>query len=156
VGIVEFLGARGDIQLKKLFVSAFVVLFSAVGLGFAMPATVSADACQTDVDSSFLNFPTWYRGLCEAGSDKIQDLKDKSPAQFIFTIALNIVDIALRVAAIIAVGFVIFGGFRYVTSQGVPEATKNAQDTIVKAVVGLVIALSAAAAVSFIVWRLNG
>jgi hypothetical protein len=113
----------------------------------------------TTVDASFLFFPTWYRGLdCDAdanGNISINIGQGSDPAKTIFTIALNVVDILLRLVGILAVGFVIYGGIRDITSQGEPEKAKQALDTILKAVIGMVIAMIAAVAVSFIVSRLS-
>ncbi len=65
-------------------------------------------------------------------------------------IALAIIDDLIRVAALVAVGYVIYGGIQYVTSQGSPDATKKAQQTIINALVGVVIAILAAAMVAFV------
>jgi hypothetical protein len=89
--------------------------------------------------TNFLSFPVWYRGLpCD--DDGNISIQGGSPAQIVFTIALNVIDIALRLVGILAVGFVLWGGFRYVMARGEPEKAKNALDTILKAVIGLVIA----------------
>ena len=148
-------------KMKKILVSSFVILFAIIGLSFATtnfanaaPATGKCDSGGT-WSQNFFGFPTWYRGLpCDSG-DKINLEGVQVGTQVVFPIALNIIDIALRVVALIAVGFVIYGGFRYVISRGEPEATKNALDTILKAVVGAVIAMVAAIVVSFIVGRLS-
>ena len=66
-------------------------------------------------------------------------------------IALNVIDIALRLIGIVVVGLIIYGGFRYVTSRGSPDETKKAQDTILKALVGLVITMAAAGIVTYVV-----
>lgn len=65
-------------------------------------------------------------------------------------IALSIIDILLRVAALAAVVFVIIGGIKYTTSQGSPDGTKSALNTILNALIGLVIAMAATALVMFI------
>jgi hypothetical protein len=75
-------------------------------------------------DVNFLSFPTWYRGLeCDAsGSINIGEGTD--PSKTVFTIALNVLDIMLRLAGVLAVGFVVFGGFQYMTpvaSQKTPR-----------------------------------
>ena len=56
----------------------------------------------------------------------------------------------LRVAGVAAVGFVIYGGFRYTTSQGSPEQTGAALGTILHALIGLAIAIIAATSIAFI------
>jgi hypothetical protein len=65
-------------------------------------------------------------------------------------IGLAMLDNMVRLAALVAVGFVIWGGIQYITSQGAPDSTKQAQQTIINALIGLVIALLAAAIVTFI------
>ncbi|HTB48580.1 MAG TPA: hypothetical protein VK712_00695 [Verrucomicrobiae bacterium] len=99
---------------------------------------------------SFLGFPTWYEylpsatdsnGLC---SPSITSLSD------IWLVVAAIIEILLRVAAIIAFVFVIYGGIIYTTSQGEPDKTGQAKNTIVNALVGLAIAVMAAAIVAFI------
>lgn len=96
-------------------------------------------------------FPTWYAylpgttdpnsGLC---SPKLTGLNS------IWLIAAAVIEIMLRVAALVAVAFVIYGGIGYITSQGEPEATGKAKSTLVNALVGLAIAVMAAAIVTFI------
>lgn len=57
----------------------------------------------------------------------------------------------LFILGAIAVVMVIIGGIRYTTSGGDPQQTKAAKDTVLYAVIGLVLALLAYAIVAFIV-----
>lgn len=95
----------------------------------------------------FLGFPKWHAYLDGIGhpcSPQILNLND------VWLIVAAIIEILLRIAAILAVVFVIYAGFSYVTSQGDPEATGRAKGTLVNALVGLAIAVTAVAIVSFI------
>lgn len=65
-------------------------------------------------------------------------------------IGLGILDIALRLAGLVAVGFIVYGGVQYVLSRGEPDRAKKAQGTIINAVIGLGVAVIAATVVSFI------
>lgn len=65
-------------------------------------------------------------------------------------IALAILDDLIRVAALVAVGYVIAGGFQYITSQGSPDMTKKAQQTIINALIGVALAVIAASVVAFL------
>jgi len=155
--------------MKRIIVS--IISFAIMTIGFAaLPSylanagptgggaqnTKPCDQANATFISNFFSFPTWDRGLkCNTdGGIVIQEGADIA-TNVVFPIALNIIDIALRLVAIIAVGFVIYGGFRYVTSRGEPEMTKNALDTILKALIGAVIAMIAAIAVSFLVGGLS-
>jgi len=143
-------------MMKKMFVGMFVTLLSVLSLAFIMPTpVVSAEECNTDIDSSFLGFPTWYRGLCKKGTDEIEDFADKEPSTLIFTIALNVLDILLRVVGLLAVGFVVWGGVQYVISNGEPDKAKKALDTILKAGIGMAIAMMSAIIVGFVVARMS-
>ena len=64
--------------------------------------------------------------------------------------AINILSILVGVAAVI---MIIVGGFRYVTSGGDANATKGARDTILYALVGLVVVAIAQAIVKFVLER---
>lgn len=106
-------------------------------------------AC-TPKKSSLLGFPTWYEylkgvsdsnGVCSPSLNSIND---------IWLVVLAVIDIALRVAAIAAVGFIIYAGFQYTTSQGDSNKTAQAKDTIINALIGLAIAVSASLIVAFI------
>lgn len=52
--------------------------------------------------------------------------------------------------SIISVVMIIYGAFRYVISGGDSSATKSARDTILYAVVGLIVAISSQAIVTFV------
>jgi hypothetical protein len=65
-------------------------------------------------------------------------------------IGLAILDDLIRIAAMVAVGYVIYGGIQYMTGNGSPDSVKRAQSTIINALIGLVIAILAASIVSYI------
>ena len=51
---------------------------------------------------------------------------------------------------------IIIGGFRYVTSQGDQTQMQSAKNTILYAVIGLIVAIAAYAIVSFVVTQFVG
>jgi hypothetical protein len=54
-----------------------------------------------------------------------------------------------------SVAYIIYGGYKYIMSQGNPESLKNAQNTIMNAIIGLVIAIISVNIVQFIIGRLG-
>ena len=52
---------------------------------------------------------------------------------------IGIINIALAVAGLIAVLFLIIGGFRYITSGGNDASVTSAKNTILYAIIGLVV-----------------
>ncbi len=58
-----------------------------------------------------------------------------------------LIRIAIAVTAALSVLFIAIGGLRYILSQGEPQAVGRAKSTIIYAVIGLVVAISAQAIV---------
>lgn len=65
-------------------------------------------------------------------------------------IAAVIIDDLLRIAAMVAIAFILVGSFQYVSSRGDPDKTASARSYIFNALGGLGIALVAIAFVKFI------
>ena len=112
------------------------------------PMTVSAATCAKPI----LSFPVWYRGLvgpapeCNLLSpDKVGGLSG-----FIWRIVLNVTEIGLQLVGYIAVGYILYGGFLFLTSQGSSEGSAKARKTILNAVIGLVISIASIAIVNLI------
>jgi len=61
-----------------------------------------------------------------------------------------VVDDLLRLAGMVALAFVLVGAIRYIYSQGNPEDAGKAQETLINALIGLVIALIGVVFVSFL------
>lgn len=62
----------------------------------------------------------------------------------------NILKLVFGVAGAVALLIVTIAGFKYVLSQGNPQETAKAKNTILYAIIGLVICVSAFAIVSFV------
>jgi len=127
-------------------------------INFAVdPPPPLADVCNK---SSFFGLRPWYYYLPDnkfEGCDikKFQLLPtDKSPSD-VPLVLLAIVDDLLRIGALVAIGFVIYGAIQLVTSQGDPDGAATAQKTITNALIGLVIAIVAATFVSFLGTKLG-
>jgi hypothetical protein len=71
-------------------------------------------------------------------------------------VLLAVIDDLLRISTMVAIGFVFYGAFQYVASQGNSEVTAQAQTTVINALIGVAIALIAVTAVSFIGDKLAG
>jgi len=64
-------------------------------------------------------------------------------------VVMKIADYALYLSAAIAIIFIIIGGYKYLFSGGNPEAVQQAKNTIVWAIVGLVVILLAVLIIDF-------
>jgi len=114
------------------------------------PAVVPTTAFEK-CNKGFLGFPTWYRGLTmDGGSCDIKSPSDDLGG-FIWHIALNVIEMAMMAVVYVAVFFILYGGFQFLTSQGAPDGMAKARTTILNAVIGLVISLVAVGIINFIV-----
>lgn len=77
-------------------------------------------------------------------------IQDEAP-----DIVKNVINVILIILGMVAVIMIIIGGIRYTTSNGDSSQIKSAKDTILYAVVGLVVAIFAFAIVNFILERLS-
>lgn len=117
--------------------------------------------------STFFGLVPWYQYLtltdfnAEDASKSCRILNFSDPelvfgAQSPFLlIGLAILEDLIRIAALVAVGFVIAGGFQYMTGRGTPDSSKKALQTIINALVGVGIAIVAASAVAYLGRRLG-
>lgn len=126
----------------------FTATLGGVTLAVAIPQTASA-ACS----DRLLTLPTWYRGVSETVGDDC-NIKDPNAvgglSAFIWKIVLNVIEIMMQLVGFFAVGFIISGGFKYITSTGTADDIVKARKTITNAVVGLVISIFSVAIVNVV------
>lgn len=132
--------------MKRSVMMIALVLFGAVGMATIPTASVSAADCGGNI----LTLKPWYDGLPMDGDCTIQSPTSDTMSSFIWRIALNIVDDILQIAGYVAFGFVVFGGFLYMTSTGQPEKATRARKTITYGLIGVVVAMSAVLLVNVI------
>jgi hypothetical protein len=124
--------------MKKVFI-AVVCLFGMAALLLPSAAVFGSDGdaweiCdKLDKDSSL-----WTAAGCGNLDDTI-DVRIEGVMAVVFW-----------AVAILAVIMIIYGGMQYVLSQGDAQKTKKAKDTIMYAVIGLVVALAARVIIYFV------
>lgn len=119
---------------------------------FQKALTTFAAYCDPNKDAgNFFNLPHWYQYL-QGETDPISGkcIPKLSDFNDIWAVGLAIIDILLVIGGLAAVAYVIYGGFQYIISQGEPDRTSAAKNTITNALVGLVIIMLAIAIVSYI------
>lgn len=156
----------------KAFKQYFFAILFATTIGGAAFATIptAAQAAKCDGKNVILTLPAWYRNLAEPddkngcriinpaetpGGSVGENRSQMSINKFIWTIVLNIVDMMLQIIGYIAVGFIIYGGFLFLTSAGSPDGAAKGRKTILNAVIGLVLAIASVAIVNIIAEGLN-
>ena len=116
---------------------------------------IAALAVTLGVSGAVLAQATTY-AACSSPADCVQDGVNKAGGNASKTtdageIIQTIVRVLLFLIGAISVIMIIIGGFRYVVSQGDSGAVTSAKNTILYAVIGLVVAIFAWAIVDFVI-----
>lgn len=104
-------------------------------------------------DERFLTVPAWYRGLtttAKNGDCNIVSPDPANPGKFIWTIVLNITEMLLHLVGYLTIGFIIFGGFKYMLATGSSDGIAKAKTTITNAVIGLILSIVSIAIINLI------
>lgn len=144
-------------MIKRRLLAAVAVLFMAFTVLTPLPAMArdpdaprpgdgGAGGCGGGGVAGFLGFRAWDSCLTHdtSGNPIITELED------VWRIAIIMVEFFIKVSGYLAVGFIIWGGIKYVKSQGEPGETAQARQIINNALLGLVICLMSVAIVQFI------
>lgn len=134
---------------KKIrnWIAALLFVASAGGATLAVATPQSAFAACND---TLLTFPAWFKGLTD-GSCNIKSPTDAGGlSTFIWTIVLNIIEMCLQLVGYISAGFIIRGGFKYMTSVGEPGEVAKAKKIITDAIIGLVLSIFSVAIVNLV------
>ena len=138
--------------MKKIIIAISLMIIGSFGASVTFPNTSFADDNDTCSNKGkILTLKPWYSGLTNDDcSLKSPGADTNSQANYIWKIALNIVDDLLQLIGYATVGYIIYGGFLMMTSNGAPDKAAHGRKTIMSAAIGLVIALASAALVNFI------
>lgn len=140
--------------MKRLVLTALVALAMVLSLApvpvraLNVPAPVGQFAACSG--GSFFGFPPWYACLQKdaSGGPKLTKLED------LWLVAFPLLETGIKLAAYVAIGFIVWGGIRFIKSQGNPGEITASRDTIRDAIIGLVICISSVAIVQFLASRL--
>ncbi len=70
-------------------------------------------------------------------------------------LAQNVLEFALKMAFLVIIGFIVYGGFRWIFSLGKEEHLKAGQQIITNAIIGLIIILTAWIIVNTVFWTIK-
>jgi len=73
----------------------------------------------------------------------------------LLVLAQRVLDFALKMAFLIIIGFIVYGGFRWIFSLGKEENLKAGQQIITNAIIGLIIILTAWIIVNTVFWTIK-
>ena len=137
--------------MKKIIIAMSLMVIGSFGVSMTFPNTSFAESNKCDKKGRILTLKPWYDGLTQDNcSIKDPGSDADSQANFIWKIVLNIVDDLLQLIGYTTVGYIMYGGFLMMTSNGAPDKAAHGRKTIMSAAIGLVIALASVALVNFI------
>ncbi len=137
--------------MKKIIIAMSLMIIGSLGVSMTFPNTSFAESNKCDKKGRILTLKPWYDGLTKDDcSIKDPGSDADSQANFIWKIVLNIVDDLLQLIGYTTVGYIMYGGFLMMTSNGAPDKAAHGRKTIMSAAIGLVIALASVALVNFI------
>ena len=149
--------------MKKIIIAITLIVIGSVGVSTPSPAISMADdnkpAASDDKkcpSGKILTLKPWYDGLMETDcSLKTPGTDANAQANYIWKIALNIIEDLLQIVGYATTGYIMYGGFLMMTSNGAPEKAAHGRKTIMSAAIGLVIALVSIAIVGFVSSRIG-
>ena len=137
--------------MKKIIIAMSLMIIGSLGVSMTFPNTSFAESNKCDKKGRILTLKPWYDGLTKDDcSIKDPGSDADSQANFIWKIVLNIVDDLLQLIGYTTVGYIMYGGFLMMTSNGAPNKAAHGRKTIMCAAIGPVIALASVALVNFI------
>lgn len=132
-------------MLKKILVSVFIVFLSMMTVSPLLSENTFAEETKSDkttssanygIDSTcrdFMGLTSWNCGV---------EISDKESIKSgVWTIASNILVDLTVIAAYLVVGYVIYGGYMYITSSGEAGKVATAKKTLAQAFIGLAIVM---------------
>lgn len=138
-------------MIRRFILTLSIIMFGSTAIAVSMPQT--ALACS---DGKILTLVPWYQGLTNSdctikNPDEFSSGSgaDDGLQRFIGIIVLNIVEDIFQISGYIAAGFVMYGGFLYLTSAGAPDQATRGRKTIINSVIGIVVVIGSVAIVNW-------
>lgn len=129
--------------MKRLLLSFTALLMLTGSTLVAVPTPALAASASTN---------SACKALTELNPD--QDC-GSNPKGSVNSLVSNVVNLLSLFVGIVAVVMIIVGGIKYVTSGGDSAKVTSAKNTLVYAVIGLVVAALAQFIVHYVLWQLN-
>ena len=134
----------------KRYIVATMIMISAI-TGSALIFSPSAQAAANCPSGHILTLKPWYDGLLDNNCVvKSPGTTTEEHSKFIWTIVLNVIDDLFQIIGYIATGFIIYGGFLFMTTSGDPARAAQARKTLLYAVIGVVIAIASVGVINLV------
>ena len=96
------------------------------------------------------------RFLADAYSDEINKIQTKLPNVSTDLTLQNVLNWVYGFGGLVAVAIIMYGGYKYISSQGSPDKTKQAAQILAYAVIGLGVIILASLITTFVFNAIEG
>ena len=154
------------VTMALVFVTSFGLMWTwATVTSQPVEAAVITEEVDSSCANSMLGLRPWYRGIvtrdassnsCRVGTIATDENGNSNLAAFVWVIILNLMFDASLLSSFVATGFIIWGGYKYITSEGDPSKVQIGKKIITGAVIGLIITISASVISDTIVNVISG
>jgi hypothetical protein len=138
-------------KIKTLILSLSTLLVLGAPLAFAPATAMAADQIQNSVCSGATNLQVTTNPSATSCATSTSGGVDRFNT--LLTEIINVFSVIVGIAAVI---MIIYAGFRYITSGGASDKVGNAKNTILYALIGLVIVALAQLIVKFVLNKATG
>ncbi|MEO8785077.1 MAG: pilin [Candidatus Saccharimonadales bacterium] len=135
------------IKRIKFALLAFVAVFM-----FAMPVLVPALASADTISQGLCNGANFQADTTQS-CDSVNDTQANDRINHIITVVINAFSLVVGIAAVI---MIIVGGLKYIISGGEAGNVTSAKNTILYAIIGLVVVALAQFVVKFVLNKVAG
>lgn len=102
----------------------------------------------------------WLKIFADDAGTVEQNLKQRLPNTDTSKLAdnaliLQILNWGYVIAGIVAVGFIVYGAWKYISANGEPDRIRSGTNTILFSIIGLVVVLLAAAITNFVLFNVG-
>ena len=132
--------------ISSLFFTFLLPIANQQSVSAITTSSAGGSGGSCDGSQHFFGFPAWYRGVTKIDSDGncVVEFTGNSDdiGPFIWKIVLNVIEIALRIIGIVTAGYILYGGFSYLTANGSPDKAAKGLNLIMSASIGLIISIA--------------
>jgi len=151
--------------LKNILLAGAFILFVASPVAALVTPQTTYAAAADQCEKTLLGIPPWYRGLTKLdpngkcaimAPDEVTTSGENEVSIFVWKIVLNVIQIALVLAGWIALIFIMYGAFLFITGGGNASQVEKGRKSIFNAIIGLIISMGAIAITNLIFGLLDG
>ncbi|MGB3024165.1 MAG: pilin [Candidatus Saccharimonadales bacterium] len=142
--------------MKRLMMSIIVGVICLTGIALPVSAVGTSRLAANSLSAASSGSYDVLKSGCQAGGSSGTKVCGTGSDTELLSLIKNIINTLIYVAGIIAVIMIVIGGIRYITSNGDNAGVSGAKNTILYAVIGLVIAIMSFAIVNFVLTWTGG